>query len=218
MGSVGPPRADASPTPPRADLDRIWPYIPGRHRAEIAREYGVQDVLKLANGKEDLLAEIVRKKTFLQPAGPVARHGVIDARYRFKDVDPATPAELPPLAAGAPRNRLGLARWLVDPANPLTSRVAVNRAWQLHFGVGLVKTAEDFGRQGEWPSHPELLDWLAAEFMDCGWDQKHLHRAIVTSGTFRQSSQVTPVSLARDSDNRLLSRAPRLRLPAEMVR
>ncbi|HZN36906.1 MAG TPA: DUF1549 domain-containing protein, partial [Pirellulaceae bacterium] len=133
-------------------------------------------------------------------------------------VSPATPGELPPLAGGAPRNRLGLARWLVDPANPLTSRVAVNRAWQLHFGVGLVKTAEDFGRQGEWPSHPELLDWLATEFMERGWDQKQLHRTIVTSGTFRQSSQVAAASLARDPDNRLLSRAPRLRLPAEMVR
>jgi Protein of unknown function (DUF1553) len=127
---------------------------------------------------------------------------------------PNVPAELPPLVESLPRNRLGLARWLVDPANPLTSRVTVNRLWQTHFGTGLVKTAEDFGRQGEWPSHPELLDWLAAEFMN-GWDVKRMHRVIVSSGTFRQSSAV---SKSLDPENRLLSRGPRLRLPAEMVR
>jgi mono/diheme cytochrome c family protein len=127
------------------------------------------------------------------------------------------PAELPQLPASAPRNRLGLAKWLVDPAHPLTSRVTVNRIWQLHFGTGLVKTSEDFGRQGEWPSHPQLLDWLANEFLS-DWDLKRLHRIIVTSATFRQSSKVTPEMVARDPENRLLARAPRLRLPAEMVR
>jgi len=132
-------------------------------------------------------------------------------------VQPAVPAELPPLPKSTLPNRLALANWLVDPTNPLTSRVTVNRAWQLQFGVGLVKTAEDFGRQGEWPSHPELLDWLAAEFMS-GWDQKQLQRTIVTSATFRQSSAVTPALLARDPENRLLAHGPRLRLSAEMVR
>ena len=110
------------------------------------------------------------------------------------------PAELPLLSADLPRNRLGLARWLVEPTNPLTSRVYVNRVWQLHFGTGLVKTAEDFGRQGEWPSHPELLDWLAAEFMR-DWDVKRLHRTIVTSGTFRQSSAISDFGL-RTSDSK----------------
>jgi Protein of unknown function (DUF1553)/Concanavalin A-like lectin/glucanases superfamily len=133
-------------------------------------------------------------------------------------VEPGVPAELPPLPAGASANRLGLARWLADPANPLTSRVIVNRVWQLHFGAGIVKTSEDFGRQGEWPTHPELLDWLGAELIRSGWDLKRLHREIVTSATFRQSSRVPNELFARDPDNRLLARAPRLRLTAEMVR
>jgi hypothetical protein len=124
---------------------------------------------------------------------------------------------LPPLSAEKP-DRLALARWLVDERNPLTARVAVNRLWQTLFGVGLVKTAEDFGVQGEWPSHPELLDWLAVEFREGGWDVKRLLRLIVTSNTYRQSSRVTKLLLERDRDNRLLARGPRLRLPAETIR
>ena len=107
---------------------------------------------------------------------------------------------------------------MVDARNPLTARVAVNRVWQLFFGTGLVRTASDFGAHGEWPSHPELLDWLACEFQESGWDVKHLVRQIVTSETYRQSSTSTPAALARDPDNRLLARGPRTRLPAELVR
>ncbi len=106
-------------------------------------------------------------------------------------VSSGLPAVLPPLPAKAENNRLGLARWLVDPSNPLTARVMVNRLWQMYFGVGIVKTVEDFGSQGEWPMHPELLDWLATEFMRTGWDVKAIVKTIVTSATYRQSSSVS---------------------------
>ena len=134
------------------------------------------------------------------------------------EVEAGTPASLPPFPEGAPRNRLGLARWLVSPDNPLTSRVTVNRFWQEFFGTGLIKTPENFGVQSEVPIHPRLLDWLAAEFMDSGWDVKHLVRTIVTSHTYRQTSHVTPELLEADPANRLLSRGPRFRMPAWMIR
>ena len=124
-------------------------------------------------------------------------------------VTPAVPSFLPPMPADAPRNRLGLARWLVDPGNPLTARVTVNRYWQMYFGTGLVKTAEDFGSQGEAPSHPELLDWLATEFVRTGWDVKAMQRLIVTSATYRQASNATPALRERDPENRLIARGPR---------
>ena len=147
-------------------------------------------------------------------------------------VDPGIPAIFGPLPKNLPNNRLGFARWLTDKSNPLTARVAVNRHWQMLFGGGLVKTVEDFGAQGDWPSHPELLDWLASEFMEpslincCrideplpqSWDVKHLLKAIVTSAAYRQSSRFTEESLRLDPENRLLSRGPRQRLAAEMIR
>jgi hypothetical protein len=113
---------------------------------------------------------------------------------------------------------LGLAKWIIDPTNPLTARVTVNRYWQQYFGRGIVKTSEDFGVQGEWPSHPELLDWLATEFIASGWDIKQLQRLIVTSATYQQDSRVSPVLLERDPENILLARGPRFRLDAEVVR
>ncbi len=133
-------------------------------------------------------------------------------------VDPGVPSIFPPMPEGAPRNRLGLAQWLVQPSHPLTARVAVNRLWQQVFGRGLVKTAEDFGAQGEWPSHPELLDWLAVEFIESGWNIQGLMKLMVMSNTYRQSARVTPEHLAADPENKLLARGPRFRLDAETVR
>ena len=134
-----------------------------------------------------------------------------------KRVVPGVLSALNPLPAGS-RDRLAFARWLVSPENPLTARVTVNRAWAAFFGRGIVKTVEDFGLQGEAPSHPELLDWLATEFVKSGWSQKSLHRLIVTSETYQQSSRVLPEQLKRDAENKYLSRFPRARLEAEVVR
>jgi hypothetical protein len=133
-------------------------------------------------------------------------------------VDAGTPAALNPWPEGLPKNRLGLAKWIVSPDNPLTARVAVNRMWEQFFGHGIVETSEDFGSQGERPTHPELLDWLAVEFMDRGWSRKAIARLIVTSSTYRQDSHVTPELNERDPYNRLLARGPRFRVEAEMVR
>ena len=148
-------------------------------------------------------AHILRRGQWDRPGEPVER---------------ATPAFLPPLPPDAPRNRLGLAAWLVGPQQPLTARVAVNRFWQQVFSTGLVRTPEDFGRRCEPPSHPQLLDWLAVEFADGGWDVKGLLRQIMISSAYRQSSRVTAEQLARDPSNRLLSRGPRFRLDAETIR
>jgi hypothetical protein len=130
----------------------------------------------------------------------------------------ALPAALPPLPEGASNDRLGFARWLVSGNHPLTARVWVNRQWEKFFGTGLVKTSENFGSQAEWPSHPELLDWLATEFVRLKWDMKAMQKLMVTSAAYRQSSRVTPAVLERDPDNRLLARGPRFRLSAEQVR
>jgi len=158
---------------------------------------------------------IFREKKELKPARILDR-GEYD--QPLEQVARAVPGILPPLPEGAPLNRLGFARWLVDDGHPLTARVTVNRLWQQCFGIGLVKTAEDFGSQGERPSHPELLDWLAVQFRKDGWDVKQTMKRIVMSATYRQSAASTRELRVRDPENRLLSRDPRFRLDAEMLR
>ena len=131
---------------------------------------------------------------------------------------PGVPAWLAPFPEGAPGNRLGFARWLVDRKNPTAARSIVNRVWQAHFGAGLVDAAEDLGSQSDPPSHPELLDWLAVEFMDKGWDLKNLHKLIVMTSAYKRSSRTTSEELSRDPGNRFLARGPRFRVDAETVR
>jgi hypothetical protein len=152
----------------------------------------------------------VRRPTF------VLKRGAYDAPT--EQVEPDTPRCLPAMEPGDPRNRLGLARWLVDPRNPLTARVAVNRFWKICFGTGLVRTPEDFGSQGAPPSHPELLDWLAYDFVHHGWNVKRLMKLLVMSATYRQSSLASDEIVSADPQNVWLARAPRYRLPAEMIR
>jgi hypothetical protein len=149
-------------------------------------------------------------KTFVHVKGDWREHG--------DEVQPGTLAVLPPLPADQPPTRITLARWLCSPDHPLTSRVAVNRIWQELFGRGIVRTSEDFGTQGDRPSHPELLDWLASEYMRRGWSTKQMIKLIVTSATYRQSSNARPELTSKDPDNTLLARQSRYRLSAELIR
>ena len=149
-------------------------------------------------------------QSFVLERGQIGTHG--------KAVEPGTPAALHTLDPDLPRSRLGLAQWITSPENPLTARVTVNRIWAEVFGRGIVASVEDFGRQVETPTHPELLDWLAVEFVDGGWSIKNIVRLIVTTATYRQSSRGSPAVLERDPDNTLLAVGPRFRLPAEAIR
>ena len=157
-----------------------------------------------------------------EPAKPIQTfvldRGQYDAPIKDRPVSRRVPASLGTVPDNAPASRLGLAQWLTADDNPLVARVEVNRTWQMLFGTGLVKTSEDFGLQGDWPSHPELLDYLAKQFIDSGWDRKALIRSIVTSATYRQSSNDRPELAESDPENRLLARMSRLRLPAESIR
>ncbi len=166
------------------------------------------------------LRETLPRVMVMSDARPRQTHVLERGNYLMprEAVEPGTPAALPGADPSAPKNRLGLARWLVSAENPLTARVQVNRAWQLFFGAGLVRTSENLGTQGEPPSHPELLDWLAVEFREGGWDVKRLHRLIVTSATYRQSSRASPGLRERDPENRLLARGARFRLPSLILR
>ncbi|MHC2066301.1 DUF1553 domain-containing protein [Bremerella sp. T1] len=177
----------------------------------------LSEARKARNSAYDRTDEIMVMRELEEPRPTfLLARGAYDAPS--DEVFPETPEALPAFQDNWPKNRLGLAKWIVDRENPLTARVAVNRYWQLLMGEGLVKTPEDFGSQGSPPTHPELLDWLAADFIEHGWNVKRLIRQIVTSSTYRQSSEATPEQLQRDPENRDLARANRFRMSAEMVR
>ena len=172
---------------------------------------------KAVEGLEKTLPTVMVMKEMDQPRDAfILKRGEYDKPA--DKVSMSTPAIFPPMPEGAPQNRLGLAMWLVDEKNPLTSRVWVNRIWEKFFGIGLCKTSENVGSQSEWPSHPELLDWLATEFIRMKWDMKAFQKMIVMSATYRQSSKLNKEMIERDSENRLLARGPRFRLNGETVR
>lgn len=199
--------------------ERLRTYYVGHHGSPELRELTAQ-VAELTKHEADLRKQILSTPVMQELDEPRATHVLVRGQYDqpADAVQPNVPRALGVFPADAPRNRLGLARWLVDPANPLTARVIVNRYWQLVFGEGIVRTANDFGLQGELPTHPALLDWLAARFVRSGWDVKALVRLMVTSATYRQQSKLTPELLERDPENRLLAHGPRYRLPPELLR
>lgn len=204
-------RSDAD----RAALRRHFASITPRLQSERTELAGLRK-------KVEETRPVTTVPVFRELAGDQRRKTHIQRRGNYLELDREVSEGLPstfqtPTPSG-PVNRLTLARWLVSRENPLTARVAVNRLWEALFGIGLVRTAEEFGSQGELPSHPELLDWLAVEFMDSGWDVNHMVRLLVSSSAYRQSSRITPEQAAADPDNRLLARGPRFRLSAEMIR
>jgi hypothetical protein len=221
------PQRAALPAPVLAALD-----TPAVKRAKEQQEVLARHYRSIAPGLQSVRDEIARleKSRPAVPTLPVMvelppnqrRETHLLIKSNFLDpgekVEAGVPAAFHPLPKGAPANRLGVAEWLVAPDNPLTARVAVNRYWAQLWGVGIVETEEDFGTQGEMPSHPELLDWLATEYVRTRWDTKAFLKLLVTSATYRQSSRVTPALVARDPHNRLLARGPRFRMEAEMVR
>ena len=211
-------RLVADPAPKKPTLEELRAYyvasVDGMSR-------GVRADLQGLREEEDHFINDVREISVMKEMPKrrptyVLKRGAYDAHG--DPVQPNTPEKILPFSPSFPRNRLGLAKWLLDPKNPLTARVAVNRAWREHFGRGLVLTEEDFGTQGKLPTHPELLDWLSATFVENKWDLKALHKLIVFSATYRQSSAASPELLAKDPDNQWLARGPKHRLRAEEIR
>jgi Protein of unknown function (DUF1549)/Protein of unknown function (DUF1553)/Planctomycete cytochrome C len=204
---------DAQRTPEQVGRLRTY-YVSVAPELAKAREA----IEKLANEiPEDPITLVMAERPADNPR-PTFLHNRGEYLQPTARVEPAVLSMLPAMAAELPRNRLGLARWLVSGSNPLTGRVVMNYQWAAFFGRGIVRTVEDFGYQGERPAHPELLDYLAISLVEHGWSMKAMHRAIVTSATYRQASRVTPEGLARDPENKLLARGPRVRLEAEMIR
>ena len=232
-------KIDASEVQAIRDFDPVFPLlrIAAEERTEDQisqiRKYYVKNhdtvAIRLANRIDELtqqgqqLAAPVSTVMTMQDAEQprmtyVLNRGSYDAPLEDQPVQPGVLRALPPVSPDAPANRLGLAEWLVSGDHPLTARVAVNRYWSLFFGEGIVRTLGDFGSQGNWPTHPALLDWLADEFVTSGWDVKYLIRQIVTSATYRQSSKATQESWSIDPDNRWFGRGPRFRLQGEFIR
>ncbi|MEI6715897.1 MAG: PSD1 and planctomycete cytochrome C domain-containing protein [Verrucomicrobiota bacterium] len=240
--------ATSSPIPPQAPADVVAALkVPAAQRTD-AQKKKIAEFHKQNGGTASAAAkakveEATKAKSALEKsidstmvmkerAEPRPANVLIRGQYDQlgAEVKRGLPAALPPLPPGAPENRLGLAQWIASTENPLTARVWVNRAWEKFFGLGLVKSSENFGSQSDWPSHPELLDWLAAEFMSPqqqtkvagqpaqAWDMKALQKLIVMSATYRQTAKVTPALLEKDPDNRLLARGPRFRLTGEILR
>ena len=224
---TGNPSQDALPENILATLKKTAKKRTKKEKTALAefrksRDGQSQSLNKEAASLEAELKKIAAATTLVMIEMEESRPTNIMRRGEFLNkgaaVEPATPSILHPLLDDVPRNRLGLAQWLVSPDNPLVARVAVNRWWSEMFGRGIVASLEDFGTQGERPTHPQLLDWLAVEFVESGWSMKHVLRLMATSATYQQSSRVTPEALERDSKNLLLARASRFRLPAETIR
>jgi mono/diheme cytochrome c family protein len=203
---------DAALTP--EDREALLPYYLATREA--ATRLRRLDAERDGIARRASITLVMRERADSRPVAHILYRGQYDAPR--EEVAANTPAVLPPMPASYPRDRMGLAEWLMDPANPLTARVTVNRFWQEVFGTGIVRTTEDFGSQGEQPVNPELLDWLAVEFRDSGWDVKKFFRLMVTSAAYRQAAVATDEKLQRDPNNRLLSRGPRFRMDAEMIR
>jgi hypothetical protein len=220
----GPRTQDGTPVPPPKDAS-----VPAYERDRLFLRWRavapeLKELRAKVDGLEKQIDDLGIAPTLVASENASISHPQANIRIRgvFTDKADAVPAGVPSflgaLPANGPQNRLGLARWIVGPENPLTARVRVNQIWQMVFGQGIVETTEDFGTQGAPPSHPELLDWLATEFVARKWDQKSMHRLIVTSSTYRQASTVTPELQERDPANVLLTRGPRFRVEAETVR
>lgn len=214
-----------------ASLQALAKSKPGKVRDELAAYELIRrnDEFRALDSKlQDLLAEqrainarnplthVMNERDDSDPMAHVLYRGMYDQKR--EEVGAVTPSVLPAMTEEQQNDRMGLAKWLLDERHPLTARVTVNRMWQEIFGTGIVRTAEDFGSQGEAPSHPELLDWLALDFRESGWKIKRFYKQLLTSSTYRQSATTTPAKLEKDPKNRLLSRGPRFRMDAEMVR
>jgi len=216
-------RATPSERTPKQN-DKLTDYFLSNYSAAVSEEeykkLGFRELGEKLNKLAEEYPGLSEAQTLAVSPSPAKTHILVRGNYQQPgvEVQPNTPAVLPHLPKDPSPSRLTLARWLISRNNPLTARVTVNRMWQEFFGRGLVETSEDFGKRGEPPTHPELLDWLAAEFMSSGWDVKHMHKLIVTSATYRQSSRVRKALVSLDSSNRLLARQSRLRLSAELIR